>query len=327
LLRSEDGGLTWSVAMNAQVNAVDFVDRTVGWVAGATTEGGHLFHTTNEGRSWTDEADTIAESTPLFFDVEALDRERAVAVGSENGFLHPSDFHRGPPVIVFTNNAGTAWQRSTLVGVDRGRFRDSELVSVCLTPSGHGIATGTDFTASSGSLVLLTHDAGATWTIASERFPSVLFAKVACAGDRDLWIAGGSGTLVHSPDAGASWRDDTALLPRDIWPAAITFQDPLDGWLVADRLVGDSLVTLHTTDGGQHWTEYEITGTTGLIELTVGVDFDGPNGVIVLQDLHPMSIGRSSFGVTFATRDGGETWMETVLPEGINAIWDVSLIR
>jgi len=126
------------------------VDRTVGWVVGATTAGGHLFHTTNEGRSWADEADTIAESTPLFFDVDALDRERAVAVGSENGFLHPSDFHRGPPVIVFTNDAGTAWQRSTLVGVDRDRFRDTELLSVCLTPSGHGIATGTDFTGCAG---------------------------------------------------------------------------------------------------------------------------------------------------------------------------------
>jgi hypothetical protein len=49
--------------------------------------------------------------------------------------------------------------------------------------------------------------------------------------------------------------------------------------------------------------------------------------VIVAQDEHPLRIGRSSIGVTFATRDGGATWVETVLPEGINAIWDVELIR
>ena len=133
--------------MNAQVNAVDFVDRRVGWVAGASTETGHIFHTTNAGQTWTDEADTIDGPTPLFFDLDALDDAHAVAVGSENGFLEPDpdEFHRGPPVIAFTADAGKTWQRSRLTGVDPDRAREIAMGSVCLTRSGHGIAAGTEF--------------------------------------------------------------------------------------------------------------------------------------------------------------------------------------
>ena len=170
----------------------------------------------------------------------------------------------------------------------------------------------------------MTHDAGATWSVVTEALP--LLAKVACAGDRDFWIAGGDGTLFHSPDVGATWREETSGLNRPgIGLIAIAFQSRLEGWVA-----GDGLVAFHTVDGGQHWTPHGIVGTTGFVSVSDGgLAFDGQHGVVVVQDLHPFTLppARSSFGVTFATFDAGQTWTETVLPEGINAIWDVSLIR
>ena len=83
---------------------------------------------------------------------------------------------------------------------------------------------------------------------------------------------------------------------------------------------------LHTTDGGAHWTSHDIAGSTGLSEVYAALDFAGARGVVVAQDLHPLSPPRSSFGVAFATADGGATWTETVFPEPINALWDVVLL-
>lgn len=73
-------------------------------------------------------------------------------------------------------------------------------------------------------------------------------------------------------------------------------------------------------------TSHDIVGSTGLVDVTAALDFDGARGVVVAQDLHPLSPPRSSFGVAFATADGGATWTETVFPEPINALWDVVLL-
>jgi photosystem II stability/assembly factor-like uncharacterized protein len=308
--------------MHAQVNAVDFVSRDVGWVVSATTSGGHLFHTTDAGETWIDQADTVSEPTPLFFSVAALDPARAIAVGSENGFLHPDDFHRGPPAIVVTDDGGGSWRRAPIQGLDVSRVQEIELLDVCVTSTGIGLAVGTDVTTFSETIVLLTRDSGASWSDVTTELPAIPLAKVSCVGEQDLWFAGGTAQLTHSSDGGQTWHDASESLPADFRIGAISFADGLDGWLVGDRLRA-----LHTVDGGGHWTVHEVPGTTGLVELTLGVDFDRQDGVIVAQDLHPLSIGRSSIGVTFATRDGGATWVETVLPEGINAIWDVELIR
>lgn len=73
-------------------------------------------------------------------------------------------------------------------------------------------------------------------------------------------------------------------------------------------------------------TSHDIVGSTGLVDVTAALEFDGARGVVVAQDLHPLSPPRSSFGVAFATADGGATWTETVFPEPINALWDVVLL-
>ncbi len=327
ILRSDDGGLTWSVETGVQVNAVAFADRSNGWIVGAATTGGHLLHTTDGGEHWHDEISNLAAPSPLFVDVAVLDAQHAVAVGSENGFLQLQDFHRGPPVAVVTQDGGATWQRAPLGGADLNQLRDVALGSVCLTATGPGLATGTDVDTFVQTLVLLTHDSGNTWTDITSRLPAVPLARTACAGDTDLWFAGGSSTLLHSGDGGATWSDLSANLPADIAIGAVKFRDALVGWLAADDAVsgsGPRLVAFQTLDGGQHWQEHVLKDGVG--ELSLGLDFLGQRVIVVAEDLHPLSIPRSSFGLSFASTDGGETWAETVHPEPINALWDVTLV-
>jgi photosystem II stability/assembly factor-like uncharacterized protein len=322
LLRSGDGGFTWDA--NAVVgvgDAVDFVDRDVGWVSGTTGTGGRLLHTIDGGRTWTEEALDLGDPPPFFFDVDASDRDHAVVAGSENR-LHEPFFHRGPPAIFFTADAGAAWRRSELVGLDLLRLGKFITSSICLTTAGHGLAFVTDLSTFSSSFVLVTHDAGATWQQPAESPPTAPHTKVACAGEHDLWIAGRG--LFHSPDAGATWENRSFTIPRPLPVVAIRFETPSDGRVIgfADHRV----VVLHTLDGGRQWTSSELRYPTGFIDVTAGLDFQGEDGVVVLQDLHPFEIPRSSFGVAFATRDGGSSWSVTEFPAPINALWDVALV-
>ena len=323
VLESEDGGLTWSLEMQAQVNAVEFVDRMVGWIAGATTAGGHLFHTTDGGLHWRDEIANAPSPSPLLFDVAVVDARHAVAVGSENGFLHPEDFHRGPPVAIVTNDAGATWQHARLEGVDPERFKEVELGSVCITATGTGLAAGTDVNTFVGTLALLTHDAGTSWMNITDRLPPVLLAKVACVGESDLWFAGGTSYLLHSADGGETWTDLSATVSSGLYIQAVRFRDPLVAWLAGDD-PSHRLLALATTDGGQHWQEHVL--AEGVGETGIGLDFLGQRVIVVAQDLHPSSIPRSSFGLSFTTVDGGTTWTETVHPEPIDALWDVTLV-
>lgn len=327
-LRSDDGGFEWTDPLLPAGNAVDFADRSTGWVVGSSGAGGEIRRTTNGGESWTLQSLELGYPRPTFHDVDAVDRDRAVVAGRETVFVGSTE-QSGPPAMFFTRDGGTTWQRSTLIGFSEEEFANVEMRSVCVTAAGHGVAYGSDFTSfTPPALLLVTHDGGATWQRSSAPLSTSLSAKVECAEERNFWVAEESGRLLHSADGGAIWNELGTVLPDPgsvyMRVAAIDFDSASAGRLLA---VGNQrLRVLHTTDGGAHWTSQDIVGSTGLFEVYAGMDFDGAHGVVVAQDLHPLSPPRSSFGVAFATADGGATWTETVFTDGINALWDVVLL-
>lgn len=323
-MASKDGGFHWLPDPVLPVgSAVDFADQSTGWVV-STTAGGEIRHTRDGGERWTLQSEELGYPRPTFQDVDAVDPQRAVVAGRENVFIGSTE-HPGPPAMFFTSDGGTTWRRSTLTGFDVGQFPGVEMLSVCVTAAGHGVAAGRHLASyTSPGLLLVTQDAGATWEPPATAPPTARAIEVDCAGERDFWLTDDQRHVQHSPDGGASWRDIATALPGGGNLLAIDFDGPSEGRVLTSGF--RQLQIFHTTNGGRHWTSHDIVGSTGLVEVFASMDFRGTRGVIVAQDLHPLSPPRSSFGVAFATADGGATWTETVFPSPINALWDVVLL-
>ncbi len=330
LLRSDDGGEHWTLVENAGGNRLAFVDRDTGWVIG---RGIFVLHTADGGRHWTDQTVNIAGVIPVLTNVAALDAAHAVIVGGENPVAGPDPSRHGPPVALVTSDAGMTWRRAQLDGVDISLFQEVRLLSTCLTRGGVGLATGTNLTNFAQTIVLLTHDAGNTWENITSRLPSRPLGRVACTPGERLWFFGGESTVLRSSDGGRTWEDRRSDLRPSLVLHGLTFFDASVGWAVAEDPFGSPsmpggpghrIVLLDTEDGAAHWRERLVSSDHG--ELTLGINFfDRRRGVIVAQDLHPFAFPRSSFGLSFVTTDGGDTWTETVHPEPIDALWDVEL--
>ena len=82
---------------------------------------------------------------------------------------------------------------------------------------------------------------------------------VAFATPSSAWIAGtnaGGTILLHSDDAGLTWRDMSATLPDDLARQRIRslfFQDEANGWILSETLAGVGPYLTVTRDGGKSW--------------------------------------------------------------------------
>ena len=329
ILKSEDGGAHWLRPGLAALHRLAFVDRDTGWAIGSESA---IVHTVDGGRHWIDQRENIVGRTAVLQDVAARDAMHAVIVGSEDPRLGPDPLQHGPPAALVTSDAGATWSRAVLNGIDAQSSRDVRLLGVCLTGGGIGLATGRDFAGHTPAIILVTHDAGATWENITTRLPRRPGAAVACTPEEQLWVFGGESSLSRSSDGGLTWRDAGDDLPPGRVLHGLTFVDASTGWIVAEDPVGppspsgaaSRIVVLDTRDGGMSWRERPV--SDGHVELTLAIDFlDASHGVIVAQDEHPFQFPRSSFGLSFFTEDGGASWTETILPEPIDALWDVEL--
>lgn len=122
------------------------------------------------------------------------------------------------------------------------------------------------------------------------------------------WIAGSSGTLLETTDAGQTWRKLYPLTRdnlRDVY-----FANERVGWLVAERDVlklknNDEPRTylLKTQDGGSSWQRIFLNGADVNARLVRVVFADSQRGWV---------FGES--GTVFATRDGGVQWTRQAAP-------------
>jgi hypothetical protein len=110
IVRSDDGGLTWSAplftSMALSLQGIAFVDRQTGWVVGGSQFGfgTALLHTTDGGGTWTSQLENVSGlrtgpgvATEFgFFDVAFTTAQHEVAVGAaeQGGAIF------GPPALI-----------------------------------------------------------------------------------------------------------------------------------------------------------------------------------------------------------------------------------
>ena len=316
LLRSDDGGTTWQANRFAGGNTLAFVDRDNGWLVGGT------ILRTRDGVTFEDQGDHVAGLPPVLIDVAAIDRDRAVAVGSANRIADPDPLRFGPPVVIVTSDGGTTWRHATLDGVTGPQFIDVRLTSVCLDPSGIGAALGFDLQSFTSNLILVTRDAGESWQVTMADAP--LAVRVGCAA-HSLWLMGSASTLLTSSDGGVSWQDRSATIPPDRFVFDVTFVDDRIGWLLAADQPDAALVVLRTDDGGASWHETLVDADIEASGASIAF-VDPQHGIAVATDSRPSDLPPLNVGVTYATTDGGVSWTTTVHPSTAG-LADVAFVR
>jgi len=197
------------------LNAVCFLDGSVGWVAGNR---GTILKTTDGGQTW------HSQSYPTTDDLYGLcfvDPSTGWAVGGWDTILHTTD-------------GGAHW------ATQDSPTSYKSLFDVTFFDRHTGWIVG-----ASGA-ALKTTDGGAHWVQAiagsSEWFYTLSFTDPATG-----WLAGYGGAVLGTTDGGSSWQAQTAATVESLRDSC--FANPTTGWLV-----GDAGRIFHTADGGAHWT-------------------------------------------------------------------------
>ncbi len=124
---------------------------------------------------------------------------------------------------------------------------------------------------------------------------------------KDVWAVGPKGDLgggnfivVHSADAGRTWREipHTHQYAGDPdGPPAFSFLGAARGWIAWRDFTDDEPKMISTRDGGQHWQSVSRQ---------------------ILQRMHMVDDSRGYGSVAeklFRTNDGGHSWAETKIPD------------
>ncbi|HET8647598.1 MAG TPA: YCF48-related protein, partial [Vicinamibacteria bacterium] len=119
----------------------------------------------------------------------------------------------------------------------------------------------------------------------------------------DIWAAGGPGVLVHSTDAGQTWR--TGQLATDSLHA-LFFLDAQHGWAAGNGL-------FHTSNGGETWIKDNSWGSI----------YD----LFFLDTQRGWACGNG--GVTYRTTNGGLSWSWTAVGtmDTLSSVWFVDALR
>lgn len=317
ITRSEDLGHTWSQTyFDVALTSVDFSSPSNGWAVGVD---GAAFRTTDGGSRW-ERIDLPLpdalnpEGSIVLTAVRFVDERRGSIAGwggaDQIGSWGPSPIFRSMVFALFTDDGGDSWHLAETNGrtVQGGDFYDDpqpgvSTSSMCFTDSGIGVITGDP--------VLLSRDAGKTWSEITDRVwpPGVGGLGVACRGEQSLWLAAGT-HVAGSNDGGETWRllNEPDALERNCCSAQIDFPTETSGWRGGEQL-------LRTVDGGRSW------------NVSDG-SFPGI-GVVDVRFVSPENGVWTSTTLAGVTDDGGDSWETVVIvpvDEGFYTIADVTVV-
>lgn len=228
VLRTDDGGRSWRQVgriAGEGIAALSFPDSQHGWAITGGSVGGHLVHhvytTADGGATWA-LTPGYADLSGRYSAIDMVDRQTGY-IGSYND-----------PFLV-THDRGATWAPVDSATPGSPTFRFASPSEGWMVRDGQLFATA-DGARTWTQLPLACHvmdvdllPAGAGWLVVDS-----------CPGDA-------APALLATTDAGKTW---TRVVIPDVGLTAISFADPLHGWLADNR--GRLFMT---DDGGLKWTE------------------------------------------------------------------------
>ena len=213
-----DGGKTWTDKTPADwanapwwALAIDCPTATTCWMVGPTgfAQDPSVERTTDGGATWTlyTNLPTVPRTPIGTYELEGIScvsADSCVAAGGLNG-------GSGPARVISTTDGGATWSLSASAGLSSVEL----LFGVSCLPDAGGNTTcyaggtvpaqpGSD---ESTSVVLVSHDDGASWAQLEGLTDNGWFNSISCASTQNCW-AGGAGTtdaLAGTSDGGSSW--------------------------------------------------------------------------------------------------------------------------
>ncbi len=295
IMRTEDGGLNWSVVLPGFVtnsfNASDYIAAPPGGPLFPDTlaassnflfgfnslltivgDNGIVMFSPDNGVSWIVSASGTLENLN---DVYIQDYDAIYACG-DNGTL------------IFTSDRGTSWtpiQTNTTANLNSIEFSTALDNTNALIAGDNGV-------------VLITHDNGLTWLISTTNTLNNLNTVVMAHSDL-MVAAGDAGTILRSIDSGLTWESvitDYTGIVYDIKYLDGEFSDIF-------AASGENGVVLRSENLGVNWSIIETGSTSDLFALNF---YNSTNGI---------SVGEN--GTELYTLDGGLTWVSIETTDNI----------
>lgn len=230
VIKTSNGGTSWSVVNTAGIRDIDFANSSIGYAAGLS--GSSLYKTTNGGSSWT--ALTPIDNTILW----------GVSVVDANTFFVCGNNH----TVWKSINGGSSF---TAINITASQ---NNLIDIQFFNANVGCVLETGAT----STVWRTTDGGTTWTstytLAYITMTSMFFVNANVG-----FAVGSGGTIIKTTNGGVSWTYQTS--GTSVYLQYVDFYDQLNG-----LAVGSSGTVIHTKDGGNTWS-LDTTGISASASL------------------------------------------------------------
>jgi photosystem II stability/assembly factor-like uncharacterized protein len=238
--RTTDGGVNWTSQQVGSTTShflgIDFVDALTGWAAGDAEQAfnhGMIYGTTDGGTTWRLQWEGGPDLDQLY-DVSALNRNVAVAVGNANTLLR-------------TTNGGDTWAEpahpagSAFLGVD--------------------FVGKVGYVVGNGSKVIKSRDGGQTWIDVSPVLPFSASLEDASflPGGRVGWVVGFDGIVLKTTNGGRTWLEQGFGVGSGLNVLSVDAIDVNTAW-ISGYNNGDNYVA-RTLDGGTTWVEETIPQT------------------------------------------------------------------
>ena len=221
---SEDNGASWQRAKSPEaplLTAVRFIDAKSGWAVGHDAL---ILATSDAGATWVKQFSAPSEQRPLL-DVVFLDAQAGMAVGAYGAYYETVD-------------GGKTWN-------DRKVLQDDKHLNALVRVNERSLVL-----LGEAGTILVSGDAGKTWTPVASPYKGSLFGGVVAA-DGAVVAYGMRGRIFRSTDAGKSWiqvdnASNAALMGGSTLPGGAIVLAGAAGTVLLSRDHGKSFVPVTT---------------------------------------------------------------------------------